>query len=180
MKNNRGFTLIELMVVVAIVSILVGAMTYSINSVSSTRAKKFASDLNAMISQCRVDTMSGAPSPTYLEISQDENGDYYGTLYEGGAEKAKQKLGGSGISCSFITDSIAAQSYSISGNNSTALYLAFDRATGAFSKLTDVKSSDSALNVASGNYCTSITIASGGGSYTITLVPNTGYHSVGR
>ena len=182
MKNNRGFTLIELMVVVAIVSILVGAMTYSINSVSSTRAKKFASDLNAMISQCRVDTMSGAPSPTYLKISQKDNstGDVYAALYEDGTVKAEQKLGGSGISCSFITDSIAAQSYSISGNNSTALYLAFDRATGAFSKLTDVKSSDSALNVASGNYCTSITIASGGGSYTITLVPKTGYHSVGR
>ena len=176
MKNNRGFTLIELMVVVAIVSILVGAMTYSINSVSSTRAKKFASDLNAMISQCRVDTMSGAPSPTYLEISQDENGDYYGTLYEGGAEKAKQKLGGSGISCKFST--AVDGSSLVDVKNAQSISLGFDRSTGAFVKLSDVcEGKNSGIT---GDYCTFIFIASGGGSYVITLVPNTGYHSVGR
>ena len=176
MKNNKGFTLLELLVVIAIIGILLGAMTYSINSVSITRAKKFASDLNAMISQCRVDTMSGAPSPTYLEISQDENGDYYGTLYEGGAEKAKQKLGGSGISCKFST--AVDGSSPIDVNRAQSISLGFDRSTGSFVKLSNVCTGKN--SGITGEYCTFVFIASGGGSYVITLVPETGYHSLGR
>lgn len=192
MKNNKGFTLLELLVVVAIIGIVVGSMTYSINSVSSTRAKKFASDLNATMSQCRVDTMSGAPSPTYLELTKDNNGDYYATLYEGGSDaqhiKTQQKLGGSGISCAFRTGSAANAGIAAPSDTDpkietgTKLCLAFDRATGAFVKLADVKNGTEELNSSSitGDYCTYIFIASGGGSYTLALVPQTGYHSVSR
>jgi len=155
MKDNKGFTLIELMVVIAIIGVIVGAMTYSINSVSSTRAKKAASDLSALISQCRVDTLSGAPSPTYLEVSKDGEV-YYGILHEGGAEKSKQKLGGSGVNISWSPQT-----------DDAVLKIGFSKATGAM----DEK-----------NYktCTSIAITSGAGSYTIKLVPETGHHSVGR
>lgn len=182
MKDNRGFTFIELIVVMCIISILVGTMTYSINSVSPMRAKKFTSDLSALISQCRVNTMSGAPAPTYLELSQDDKGEYYGTLYEGGTDaahiKAQQKLGGGDISCSFSTG--ASDSYTISA--AQPLRLAFDRTTGASVKLPDIKDAANVpLNAGIvGDYCMSISIASGGGSYTITLVPETGYHSVSR
>jgi prepilin-type N-terminal cleavage/methylation domain-containing protein len=155
MKSNKGFTLVELIVVVAIIGIIIGAMTYSINSVSSTRAKKVASDLSALISQCRVDTLSGAPSPTYLEISKDGKV-YYGILHEGGEEKARQKLGGSGVSISWSSQT-----------EGDALKIGFSRATGA-------------MDVINYQNCTSITVISGAGSYTITLVPKTGYHSVGR
>ena len=176
MKNNKGFTLLELLVVIAIIGILLGAMTYSVNSVPGTRAKKFASDLSALVSQCRIDTMSGAPTPTYLKLYQADNGDYYGVLYEGGVEKAKQKLGGSGISCKFST--AVDGSSLVDVKNAQSISLGFDRSTGAFVKLSDVcEGKNSGIT---GDYCTFIFIASGGGSYVITLVPNTGYHSVGR
>lgn len=179
MKNNKGFTLLELLVVIAIIGILLGAMTYSVNSVSGTRAKKFASDLSALVSQCRIDTMSGAPTPTYLKLYQADNGDYYGVLYEGGSTdtyiKASRKLGGGGIDCTFKTD--VGSSYSVGGNYKTSLCLAFDRSNGAFQKLVIIPGQSATIT---GDFCTSITAASGSGRYVVTLVPETGYHSVGR
>ena len=95
-------------------------------------------------------------------------------LHEGSSEKANQKLGGSGVCFTYSTDTS-------SKPVSLPLYLAFDRATGKFKALQEVKdANDKVLNSSQTGNCTSITITSGAGGYTITLVPTTGYHYVSR
>jgi len=173
-RKNAGFTLIELIVVIAILGILAGAATYSIGAVSSNRAKKFAYSLDAMLSECRVDTLSGSPSPTYLKLSYAD-GRFLGTLYEGGSEKSSEVFGGSGLTCTFTAGSASA-----AVGETQSLCLGFSRSTGAFLPLEDVTNGGTAVNGTLSGDCTLITVASGAGSYVVTLVPNTGYHSVGR
>jgi prepilin-type N-terminal cleavage/methylation domain-containing protein len=175
MKNNRGFTLLELMVVVAILGIVTGMAAYSITSVSDTRARKFASDFNALLSECRVNTLSGAPAPVYLTLSW-EGGEYYGTLYEGGSQKTRVQLPRS-VACSFTADGTV---YDL-GETYASLSLGFDRSTGAFEALEQVKSAaGDGLNPGLSGGCTAVTAAAGGGARTVELTPATGYHRVVR
>ena len=174
-KNHKGFTLIELIVVVSILSILAGAVLYSVNSVSSTRARRFSSELSALLSECRINTLSGAAAPVYLKLCL-EDGTYYGVFYEDGAERKRQALGDDSLSCTVEADGSV---FSVSAAEPT-LCLAFSRYTGAFLKLEDVTDSGGVLNGTHTGYCTAITVSAAGGHFTLQLIPETGYHTVSR
>lgn len=162
MKNNRGFTMIELMVVIAIVGILAMVITTSTNSYYLAQAKEFANEYNALLSRCKVDTLSGANAPTYLTLSKKDDG-FYGELYEGGELVASKKLGGNNLSCNVtIGGSVSA----VSGGNTLAL--AFDRSSGAVLDKNGVQSKCTLVSI----------ITNDGGGYAVEITPTTGYHKV--
>lgn len=58
-NNNKGFSLIELVVVIAILAIAVGLSYNSFSTVFGARSKKAAETVTALMSQSKVNAMSG-------------------------------------------------------------------------------------------------------------------------
>ena len=78
MKNNKGFSLIELIVVIAIIAVLVGASSVGISVLWGFYPKECANNLEAKLNKTRIDSMGKANMA--LELYQGSDGSYYADL----------------------------------------------------------------------------------------------------
>ena len=160
-KNNRGFTLVELIVVITILAIVSAIVGVSVSTVSSAREKRCAAEINSLLGMTKMKCLSRSGN-VYAVIRQDGDDLVY-DYYEGvdGADSTKGVLTdndilGSGVTVKF---SVGETEKTISGTET--LTLQFDRATGS------LKSPSSTEDV-------TITV---GGRYTVNIVALTGSHS---
>ncbi len=165
MKNNRnrencGFTLIELIVVVAImgVALLVGG--YALSTISLARAKNCATEMNEALIRTRTESYSkdSATSVATVAFYRGTDGIYMKKSYESSAEK----IGSSSLSVSYQLKN-AADYVELSEEN---VVFSFNRNSGAFR--------DVVVNGTTKEPCKSIKISGGGKTYIITCYPQTG------
>ncbi len=167
-RNHRGFTLVEVIVVVSILSALTGIISLSVSSVFSVRVRRCATEINAFISMCKVNSMSrGGDIRIVLDV--DDNGGIRGRYYEDGSPGAEPK------STEIFSDANVSAEFTVGGvttalSSDNPLTLSFDRSTGGFKPC--------AMAGTEKIYCTSISVT-GGKTYVITLVPSTGNHYMG-
>ena len=91
-KNNGGFSLVELIVVIAISVVLIGAATISIRSVMGVEVKQCARNIESIINKTRVTTMG--KDSAVLEIYKDaSDGAYYYKTTINGTVSAPSKIG---------------------------------------------------------------------------------------
>lgn len=183
-KDDRGFTLVELMVVVAILAVLGAVVIYSVSVGKSADALGAANRLDAFVSRTRIGCM-GRRAQTFTVLTLDDKGRVVANYYENfsgtGLPQAKdlaqltpfysQIIGGSGVSLKYtIKNSTSPLSNNAADNNAvTRITLQFDRDTGALiSPLSDQSSSGDCV----------FTLTGGGRSHTVTIYAATGSHKV--
>lgn len=152
MKSNKGFTLIELIVVIVIMGILSTILIISISASFSANAKKSAVEINSYIGRCRTDCMSKSGN-TIFKLSLNGENKIIGTLYHDSSCIDSTVLGGSRVSCEIINKD------GKSALTQDGVQISFNRSTGG--EITEI---------------TDITLTGGGRTYTIKIVPSTGNH----
>ena len=78
-KNNSGFSLVELIIVIAIIAALIGTVVLSVSMVFSANAKACSNDLQRAIADCKVTTMGKAQA--WLIVYRGENDRIYSQLH---------------------------------------------------------------------------------------------------
>lgn len=165
-NNNSGFSLVELMVVVAIMAVLSTGVYIGYNALFNQKAKTAAKEVKAMLQTVRMTTMS--KSGTYkLLISEDSTDGCVIiksiSIDSSGAENViKEEKLDSSISI------VAKKTNGSEQNASDGIELSFNRSSGAF---------EPCNGIAGGEYYNQL-IVKGGSTVTILLSQSTGKMSI--
>ena len=193
-KKNRGFTLVEMTVVLAIFAILLVILVPSLNPVSGFRANRAANSIGAALDRTKKEAMNRLVGEMRLSCTSDG---YYISYYldrgkSGVKEDQPEKIAPKGTRISYRDSTGATVNLWEKGTNE--LILTYDRSTGGFLPIqTRVWEQKDILKMLSDGedipldrpdnsdqpYCESITVYGGGKkTRTITLFKDTGKYMI--
>jgi len=183
-KDNKGYSMIELLVIIALMGIIGAGLVYSFSLVTGQYARECASNLSATLDKARNYSFTkSASSDAYVEISLGAEG-YVATYYAphspidadaqpGTSDYVELEQDVIGKKSVDITCNLAdASSFNITGAESVRIY--YDRISGAFKEAARV-SGGTATKV----FCDSITVKHGK-TYKLTFYNATGQHTLER
>jgi prepilin-type N-terminal cleavage/methylation domain-containing protein len=166
-QNNKGMSLVELIVVMAIMAVLASAVGIGIGMISTKQVDQCATQLKSSVQGIRITTMG--KYQTYLKVYNTANGVCI--------EEFTQDADGTVTSSSKIVgDSTVTVIYKLSdgtvfnlGDSSNPLYIEFDRSSGALKKLPASMGS-----AQEGKYCVEIEVSKGSKVRTLKIAYLTG------
>lgn len=161
-QDNRGVSLVELMIVIAIIALLGGVGIWGINAMTGKPAQQCAQKIMYSLERHRTTAM-GKVGAVYMLVEED--GKVYleewvsntDAVIDTGSTPctSKVEIGASRVKVQYHVDSSP-------DLHDLPLKLSFDRSSGAFKPLDG------------GGYCTQIVVTRGGREFTVNLVPLTG------
>ena len=158
-KNNEGFSLVELIIIIAVMAVLtVSIVTYT-GLIGDSNAKKCAKELGNSLSETKVCAMSRAEAK--LIVYADSSGVYVKKVQSGRADKT-EKIGKKGVKLGYIDIRNSTTYTAVGTTEDTGIVIQFDRASGACKKMD------------SGKYCYGFKITAGDASYKVNIEPLTG------
>lgn len=185
MRDNKGFSLIELVVVIALMALLVGVLGYSFSLVTGQEAKQCANNLGTALDRAKnyALTKSGS-SDAYMEITRDTDETILVTYYVPAKAWAKNAVPGSADYVAIDSQTIGKKAVQVtfsltdagevSLTSGTSFRVYYDRISGAVKKVVWVSG-----GTQTEDHCGQITI-SRGKTYRLTLIEATGKHSLER
>ncbi len=150
MRFSAGVTLIELIVVIAIMAILMTVAGVGISYLIGEKSKDAAYGLEAALSRVRTAGMSKEGSH-YLKLYLDDKG----CLFIDSSEESVKQIGKSGVKVSYRLSESTEEKELVSGD---VLTFTYKQTTGAFTGVT----------------YESVTIHGGGASFKLTMYKTTG------
>ena len=164
-NKNGGFSLVELIIVVAIMAIVVGVIGLSVGTLTGRKTAKCADEIVSTLERARVLTLGKEQNQVEFVLLQNSStGEYRAQIYQGGTIT---------IQVYFDDDSTPYNLSQLKGtlpyaSATDGLHLVFNRASGAFEEKT------CAAADAVKDYCKKIVISNGTRTITITTVGRTG------
>ncbi|MCM1267888.1 MAG: prepilin-type N-terminal cleavage/methylation domain-containing protein [Bacteroidales bacterium] len=131
-SDNGGFSLVELVIVIAIIAIIMGVTFYSIIIIFSANAKSCANDIQRSIADCKVTTMGRTKA--YMELYRDSDQKVYSKMYiwDRGAgdyvEGEPQQIGTNRVYVGYVPEG-GTEAELTAG---TKIRICYDRANGGF------------------------------------------------
>lgn len=161
--HNGGYSLIELVIVIAIIALIISTVFYSVIMVFGANAKNCANNIQRAIADCKVTTMGKAEA--YLKLYRDSTDqNVYTQMYiKGSGDSAPvpsepQKVGSNRVYVEY-TPKTGTETELTAGRE---IIIRFNRANGGFS----------------GDIYTMIRVQAGNKNYEITLTELTGKSEV--
>lgn len=179
MRNNKGVSLIELIIAIAILAVLAGSTVGAVRYIQYGNTKRCAYKINAKIDEVRFQDMSKVNKPS-LYIYQYQ-GDYYMKIMGTEVANPAAALDGDGIK---LANSQVRLYYRTSKMVSTDADVLIQDAVApgipVYLKLEFTKDTGAVKPIAPSSYVNEILVRDDNGSlrYTITLVQITGKHFV--
>lgn len=165
--KNKGFSIVEIIIVIALMAVVSGVFVLSLNVQYSASTNKCAEQINSLLEKTRITTMS-KKDIHYLVIYQDTNDHYYASITKDVlAPTEPVDLGSARIAIFYdIKDDItgAVTEYEVSTSN--PLTITFDQSSGSF------------VEYAPNQYVDRISIKGSKDGDAVTLSSSTGRHYV--
>ena len=183
-KDNKGFSLVELIIVIAVIGILATMFISGTGYIASSAARSLSNSVKTGIGETRIKTMGKQETVFYL-FKNSSDGKYYKQYLvnnnDGWLEPEPPEL--IGKHHPIVKYSVDGSTYTDMNAGATGLLISFDRRTGKEKTLTisDEYKNDGtgALVTGSGENlnsikCKSIMITGGGATCNIKIEPATG------
>jgi len=189
-QNNKGLSLVELIVVIALMAVLIGIGGFSFTLLFGTQAKACAQNVSAKLNETKTGCMSRYDETMMLAYRYATDPDdaitsdgYYtenavstinksGNVVSASGSTEIRKMGSSRVVIEVYMTGMSGP-FNLSEGSGNSITISFDRASGAYEETVAIVG-----GVTHMGYIEKITFQSGLRTYTITMVPETGKHTL--